>query len=71
VSFLGPRGEGVARAVMVLSMLAGLNAYPLMASRVVHAMARDGLFFEAAAAVNRGGTPPVSPRADRVSRGGS
>ena len=57
---IGPSGDTLARGAMVLSMLAGLNAYHLMATRVAHALGRDGLFWEAAAAVNARGTPAVS-----------
>jgi APA family basic amino acid/polyamine antiporter len=56
----GTRGDAIARCVMIISMLAGLNAYHLMASRVVFAMGRDGLFWKPASGVNPGGTPAVS-----------
>ena len=38
-------------------MLSGVNANTLMASRVLFAVSRDGLFSRKAAAVNKGGTP--------------
>jgi APA family basic amino acid/polyamine antiporter len=41
-------------------MLSGVNALHLMATRVVFAMSRDGLFVKKAADVNKGGTPTVS-----------
>jgi APA family basic amino acid/polyamine antiporter len=41
-------------------MLSGINALHLMATRVVFAMSRDGLFTTKAAVVNEGGTPTVS-----------
>ena len=41
-------------------MLSSINANVLMASRVLFAMARDGLVSRQAANVNRGGTPTVS-----------
>ena len=41
-------------------MLSGINAYHLMASRVLFAMSRDGLFAKRAATVNEGGTPAVA-----------
>jgi APA family basic amino acid/polyamine antiporter len=41
-------------------MLSGINAYHLMASRVLFAMSRDGLFTKKAAVVNEGGTPTVA-----------
>jgi len=53
----GPRGDTIIRVLMIVSMLAAMNAYHLMASRVPVAMARDHLLPRAAARVNRGGTP--------------
>jgi APA family basic amino acid/polyamine antiporter len=41
-------------------MLSGINAYHLMATRVLFAMSRDGLFTTKAAKVNQGGTPTVA-----------
>jgi APA family basic amino acid/polyamine antiporter len=41
-------------------MLSGINAYHLMASRVLFAMSRDGLFTKRASTVNAGGTPTVA-----------
>ncbi len=56
----GSCGDTVARSMMVLSMLAGINAYHLMATRVLFGLSRDGLFPVAAVRVNRGGTPSVA-----------
>jgi basic amino acid/polyamine antiporter, APA family len=56
----GARGDGVIRALVIVSMLSSINAYHLMATRVLFAMSRDGLFFAKAAEVNRGGTPAVA-----------
>ena len=56
----GARGDTIIRAVMVASMMSGINAYHLMATRVLYAMSRDGLFTSAAARVNPGGTPTVA-----------
>lgn len=53
----GPRGDTVIRVLMIVSMLAAVNAMQLMASRVPLAMSRDGLLPAAASGVNRGGTP--------------
>jgi APA family basic amino acid/polyamine antiporter len=50
-------GDTVFRSLTILSMLSAINAYHLMASRVVFAMSRDGLFTKRAAVVNEGGTP--------------
>lgn len=53
-------GDAVFRSIMILALLSGINAYHLMASRVLFAMSRDGLFSKAAARVNKGGTPTVA-----------
>ena len=41
-------------------MLSGINALHLMATRVLFAMSRDGLFTNKGATVNEGGTPTVA-----------
>ena len=51
---------GIFTIVVILSMLSAINAYHLMASRVLFAMGRDGLFSSEAASVNAGGTPAVA-----------
>ena len=56
----GNYGDTIFRTLTILSMLSGINAYHLMASRVLFAMSRDGLFAKRAATVNEGGTPTVS-----------
>ena len=56
----GAYGDTIFRSLVVASMLSGINAYHLMASRVLFAMSRDGLFTKKAAAVNEGGTPTVA-----------
>jgi len=53
----GKRGDTVFRSLTILSMLSAVNAYHLMATRVLFAMSRDGLFTAKATAVNKGGTP--------------
>jgi APA family basic amino acid/polyamine antiporter len=53
----GKHGDTVFRSLTIVSMLSALNAYHLMASRVLFAMSRDGLFTARGAAVNKGGTP--------------
>ncbi|PYT04262.1 MAG: APC family permease, partial [Acidobacteria bacterium] len=45
---------------MILSMLSAVNACQLMATRVLFAMSRDGLFSTRAARANEGGTPTVA-----------
>ena len=56
----GPAGDTIARTLMVICLLSGINAYVLMTSRVLFAMGRDGLFTKRAAQVNEGGTPTFS-----------
>jgi APA family basic amino acid/polyamine antiporter len=53
----GPRGDTVLRIVMILSLVATVNALVLMASRVPFAMSRDRLLPAALQRVNPGGTP--------------
>jgi APA family basic amino acid/polyamine antiporter len=53
-------GDTIFRSLTILSMLSGINAYHLMATRVLFAMSRDGLFTRTAASVNTGGTPDVA-----------
>lgn len=56
----GSHGDTIFRVLTIVSMLSGINALHLMATRVIYAMSRDGLFTERAAVVNTGGTPTVS-----------
>jgi APA family basic amino acid/polyamine antiporter len=56
----GRFGATAFTAVVCLSMLSAINAYQLMASRVVFAMSRDGLLSRRVAAVNIGGTPTLA-----------
>ena len=56
----GRHGDTVFRLLTILSMLSGINAFHLMATRVLFAMSRDGLFTSKAAKVNKGGTPTVA-----------
>jgi basic amino acid/polyamine antiporter, APA family len=56
VAVFGPHGDTVIRVLMIVSMLAAVNALQLMASRIPVAMSRDGLL-PGASRVNRGGTP--------------
>ena len=53
----GPSGDTVLRIVMILSLVASVNALLLMASRIPFAMSRDGLLPAALQRVNQGGTP--------------
>jgi len=56
----GRYGDTVVRSLTVMSMLSGINAYHLMASRILFSMSRDGLFSKTAVKVNSGGTPTIS-----------
>jgi len=56
----GKYGDAVFRSLTIVSMLSAINALHLMATRVLFAMSRDGLFASQAAYVNPGGTPTVS-----------
>jgi APA family basic amino acid/polyamine antiporter len=53
----GAHGDTIFRCLTIVSMLSGINALHLMATRVVFAMSRDDLFWKRAAMVNEGGTP--------------
>lgn len=56
----GRHGDTIFRVLTIVSMLSGINALHLMATRVIYAMSRDGLFTQKAAVVNPGGTPTFS-----------
>jgi APA family basic amino acid/polyamine antiporter len=53
----GAAGDPVLRALVIVSMIAAIHAYHLMAARVLFGLARDGLFFRRVMDVNRVGTP--------------
>src|SRR5258708_5153237 len=59
-AIFGRHGGTIFRSLTILSMLRAINAYHLMATRVLFAMSRDGLFMKTAAKVNEGGTPTVA-----------
>lgn len=59
-TIFGKHGNTIFLILTILSMLSAINAYHLMASRVLFAISRDGLFAKQAAAVNKGGTPAVA-----------
>jgi len=59
-TMFGKHGGTILRCLTIVSMLSGINALHLMATRVIFAMSRDGLFTRKAAVVNDGGTPGVS-----------
>jgi APA family basic amino acid/polyamine antiporter len=53
----GAHGDTIFRLLTIVSMLSGINALHLMATRVIFAMSRDGLMSKGVAVVNEGGTP--------------
>lgn len=59
-AIFGSYGDTIFRCLTIVSMLSAINALHLMATRVIFAMSRDGLFTAKAAVVNDGGTPSVS-----------
>ncbi len=59
-AIFGKPGETILISLTIVSMLSGINAYHLMATRVLFAMSRDGLFLRGAASVNKGGTPAIA-----------
>jgi APA family basic amino acid/polyamine antiporter len=59
-AIFGRYGDTIFRSLTIISMLSAINAYHLMATRVLFAMSRDGLFIKAASKVNVGGTPTVA-----------
>ncbi|HEX8177191.1 MAG TPA: APC family permease [Pyrinomonadaceae bacterium] len=59
-TIFGAHGDTVIRSLTIIAMLSGINAYHLMASRVLFSMSRDGLFSSRAAGVNKGGTPAAA-----------
>jgi len=59
-ALFGERGDLVIRLLVLVSILSGMNACALMASRVIHAMSLDRLLPLALSTVNAGGTPSVA-----------
>ena len=66
----GSAGDVVIRVVMLLSLVATINALQLMASRVPFAMSRDRLLPAVFQRVNPGGTPVPALIASTVDRSG-
>jgi len=56
-AIFGRHGNTIFLTLTILSMLSAINAYHLMATRVLFAISRDGLFAKKATEVNKGGTP--------------
>ena len=59
-ALFGARGDLVIRLLVLVSILSGMNACALMASRILLAMSRDRLLPPAFQTVNPGGTPTVA-----------
>jgi APA family basic amino acid/polyamine antiporter len=53
----GERSGQLVTILALVSLIGIINAILMMAPRIMFALGRDGLFFENAAAVNKGGTP--------------
>ena len=56
----GASGGAIVRVVAIISLVGGINAFQLMASRIPLALARERLLPAAFAQVNAGGTPGLS-----------
>ena len=56
----GMHGNTIVRILGIVALLSAVNATILMAPRILHAMAHDGLFWRGAREVNAGGTPDVA-----------
>lgn len=56
----GRYGDAIIRSIMIVSMLSSMNANQIFCTRTLHAMSCDGLFFNRAARVNKGGTPVLA-----------
>jgi APA family basic amino acid/polyamine antiporter len=59
-ALFGDRAAASLRVMTIVAMLSAVNAYHLMASRVLFAMSRDGLVTSRATSVNTGGTPTIA-----------
>lgn len=56
----GRHGDSVIRGLTIISLLSAINAYHLMATRVLFSMSRDRLCSSRADRVNTGGTPTIA-----------
>ena len=56
----GERGGTIIGWVALVSLLAAVNAFTLIAPRIIYAMSRDRLVWRGASRVNRGGTPTAA-----------
>jgi basic amino acid/polyamine antiporter, APA family len=55
----GSRALTLIEILIVVSLLAALNAYPMIASRIIYTLGHDGLFWRAVDRVNDKGTPHI------------
>jgi APA family basic amino acid/polyamine antiporter len=56
----GSRALTMIEILIVVSLLAALNAYPMIASRILYTLGHDGLFWRVVDRVNEKGTPHIS-----------
>ena len=56
-AIFGSCGQSILQILMIVSLVSAINAYHLMASRILFAMSNDGLLSQHVSRVNRGGTP--------------
>lgn len=56
----GSRALTLIEILIVVSLLAALNAYPMIASRILYTLGHDGLFWSAVDRVNAKGTPHIA-----------
>jgi len=65
-AIFGERGGVIIKSLTIISMLSAINAYHLMASRVLFAMSRDRLVSTRFIRVNEGGTPTLALLASTI-----
>jgi basic amino acid/polyamine antiporter, APA family len=53
----GAKGDTIIRVLLIVALVSGVNAFNLMAPRILYAMSLDGLFPRWGGTVNKGGTP--------------
>lgn len=56
----GSRALTLIEILIVVSLLAALNAYPMIASRILYTLGHDGLFWRVVDRVNEKGTPHIA-----------
>jgi len=59
-AIFGPWGNRLIRAIIIVTLISAINAFQLMATRVVFGLGRDGLFTKSMVKVNSGGTPTLA-----------